>query len=71
MSQPDSCPGCGSSLADREGYRARNHDDTIPTDLKDCPHCGAKKCCMCDGGDDVGCLSCDGDNDNSGDEEES
>lgn len=54
----EACPGCGSSLKDREDYRQRNKDESIPTSLKDCPHCGSKKCCMCDGGDDVECLSC-------------
>lgn len=23
------------------------------------PHCGADKCCMCDMGDDVRCMSCE------------
>lgn len=56
----DDCPGCGSSLADREDYRKRNKDDSIPTGLKNCPHCGSQKCAMCDMGDDVECGSCGG-----------
>lgn len=59
MTQPKECPCCGSSLADREGYRARNNDSDIPVDLKRCPHCGSEKCCMCDMGDDVPCLGCE------------
>lgn len=58
------CPGCGSSQADREAYAKRHlGDDTIPTALLNCPHCGAQKCCMCDMGDDVLCLSCEGTDD--------
>ena len=52
------CPGCGSSLADREDYRKRNKNDTIPTDLQRCPYCGSDKCAMCNMGDDVNCPSC-------------
>lgn len=59
----DECSGCGSSRADREDYRRRNNDDSIPTALKNCPHCGAEKCCMCDAGDDVQCMACEGDDD--------
>lgn len=61
MNDDDECPGCGSSLADREVYRERNKDDAIPLDLKNCPHCSSLKCCMCDTGDDVECLNCGGD----------
>jgi hypothetical protein len=59
VSNTNECPGCGSSLKDREAYRKSNKDDTISLDLRSCPHCGSLKCCMCDGGDDVECLSCD------------
>lgn len=48
----DECPSCGSSSEDRakrEDYQG----------LHKCPHCGGKKCSMCDMGDDVECLSCD------------
>lgn len=55
----DDCNGCGSSLFDRERYARGNPDDGFLTGLVDCPHCGADKCCMCDMGDDVPCLSCD------------
>ena len=54
------CAGCGSDLLDREQFRARNKDDTIPTGTKLCPHCGTEKCCMCDMGDDVACMACEG-----------
>lgn len=52
------CPGCGSSLADREERARQSPEDNLPTGLLDCPHCGAKKCAMCDMGDDVECVSC-------------
>lgn len=52
------CPGCGSKQHDRENYRKQHSDDSIPLDLATCGHCGAKKCCMCDMGDDVECISC-------------
>lgn len=52
------CPGCGSTLADREAKQARSPGDEIPVTLSKCPHCEASKCCMCDMGDDVECLSC-------------
>lgn len=55
----EECAGCGSSQKDREDYRGRYNDPAIPVDLKKCPHCGAQKCCMCDMGDDVECMSCD------------
>lgn len=53
------CPGCGSTPADREKRAAQYPDDNIPTKLQECPHCGTKKCCMCDMGDDVECISCE------------
>lgn len=53
------CPGCGSTLADRTTYAAGADD--VPLGFRDCPHCGTAKCCMCDMGDDVECVSCDGD----------
>ena len=62
--EDEECHGCGSSLADRQKYAQRNattDEEPIPTGFSDCPRCGAKKCCMCDMGDDVGCLSCDTD----------
>ncbi len=52
------CPGCGSSVSDREDYRKRHDDESIPTTLSECPHCGTLKCCMCDAGDDTECISC-------------
>ncbi len=60
LDDDESCPGCGSSLVDRQGYAKRNAapGDDIPMGLLDCPHCGSKKCCMCDMGDDVECISC-------------
>lgn len=54
----DECPGCGSSPADRRDYAARHGDPRIPLGLQNCPHCGTGKCCMCDLGDDVECVSC-------------
>lgn len=59
MSGANICNGCGSTQADREDYRKRNKDDSIPVDTKNCSHCGAEKCCMCDMGDDVLCMSCE------------
>jgi hypothetical protein len=54
------CPGCGSSHEDRLKRSQQHPEDGIPTGLSDCPHCGAKKCCMCDMGDDTDCISCEG-----------
>jgi hypothetical protein len=56
--EDEECSGCGSSLADREAFGQRN----MGTERKpwNCRHCDAMKCCMCDMGDDVGCISCDG-----------
>lgn len=51
MSGADECPGCGSSQADRA-----KRDDC--QELRECPHCGALKCAMCDMGDDVECPGC-------------
>ena len=49
----DKCPSCGATEVDR-----RMNKPSEPHGLETCPHCGAKKCCMCDMGDDVECLSC-------------
>lgn len=49
----DECPSCGSSALDR----SRSKPDS-PQGLNDCPYCASLKCCMCDMGDDVECLSC-------------
>jgi hypothetical protein len=57
----NNCPGCGSSPTDRESYAKRNadpRDEAISTGFTNCPHCGSTKCCMCDMGDDVECISC-------------
>ncbi len=51
----DECPGCGATAAERQ----RNKPGA-PQGLSECPHCGTEKCCMCDMGDDVECISCDG-----------
>ena len=51
------CPGCGSTPSDREVYASKNSEPTN-TALKSCRHCGTDKCCMCDMGDDVECVSC-------------
>ncbi len=59
----DECPGCGSTLANREARAKRDKDDAIPTSLTECPYCGTLKCCMCDMGDDVECISCNQDED--------
>ena len=48
------CPGCGATADDRKKNRPDDHQG-----LSECPHCGSRKCCMCDMGDDVECLSCD------------
>jgi hypothetical protein len=55
----DDCPGCGSSLGDRQRKAQQFPGEDIPTGLIDCPHCGTKKCCLCDMGDDVQCISCE------------
>lgn len=50
----DECPSCGATTHDR-----KHNKPNEPQGLDECPHCGAEKCCMCDMGDDVECLSCD------------
>lgn len=50
------CPGCGATAKDR----ARNKPGE-PQGLETCPHCDTEKCCMCDMGDDVECISCNSD----------
>lgn len=57
-SDPDECPGCGSSLETRQQMAARSPADNVPTHLWACPHCDTLKCGMCDMGDDVECISC-------------
>lgn len=52
----DDCPGCGSAHGHRVKFAAGADD--VPLGLGTCPHCGAKKCCLCDMGDDVECISC-------------
>lgn len=52
----DTCPGCGATDKDR----ARNKPGE-PQGLETCPHCETEKCCMCDMGDDVECISCNSD----------
>lgn len=47
------CGGCGATAADRNLNRGED-----PQGLSKCPHCDADKCCMCDMGDDVECISC-------------
>lgn len=47
----DECTGCASLPS------ARPADDK---ELRQCPHCGALKCRLCDMGDDVSCISCEG-----------
>ncbi len=51
------CKGWGASLAER------NNHGSDPSGLSECPQCGADKCCVCDMGDDVECVSCDADAD--------
>lgn len=58
------CGGCGSTHSDRM-KKAGNDAMEFPGEdhtpyLKNCPHCGAIKCSMCDMGDDVRCITCDG-----------
>jgi len=43
------CPSCGSTH--------------YQWDLKECPHCYALKCDICDMGDDVGCATCENEED--------
>ena len=50
----DECPGCGATYGDRQ----RNRPDD-PQGLSECGYCGTEKCCMCDMGDDVECISCE------------
>jgi len=52
MSNEDDCPGCGATVADRQ---TKPDDNPV---LRACPHCQSLKCCMCDMGDDVECISC-------------
>lgn len=52
------CPGCGSSLQERLSKATRYPSERISTAIRECPHCGAGKCCMCDMGNDVECPSC-------------
>lgn len=58
----EECNTCGSSLTDRVRYA--KGDASIPLGFNNCLHCSALKCCMCDMGDDVRCMSCEnGDDD--------
>lgn len=50
----DECPSCGATVAER-----RLNYPNGPHGLEMCPHCNAGKCCICDMGDDVKCISCD------------
>lgn len=50
----DECPSCGADAKDRK----ENKPDS-PQGLTTCDFCGSEKCCMCDMGDDVACLSCE------------
>lgn len=59
----DNCTACGSTPEDREKYRKGSADESIPAHLLSCPHCGSTKCCMCDMGDDVRCMNCEGQDD--------
>lgn len=54
----DNCPGCGSSPRDRARLRADNGEANSDDAFKNCPRCGSEKCCVCDMGDDVECVSC-------------
>lgn len=49
----DECPGCGATAGDR-----KHNMPEAPQGLELCPHCGTLKCCMCDMGDGVECISC-------------
>jgi len=55
------CTACGSSFSDRSKYAEQNSEDDISVLLSLCPHCQQAKCCMCDMGDDVSCMNCEGD----------
>jgi DNA-directed RNA polymerase subunit RPC12/RpoP len=52
------CPGCGSHQEEREEYIKDVINSDVSTALTTCPHCGVKKCCLCDLGNDVKCISC-------------
>lgn len=52
----DECPACGATARDR-----KTNKPTEPQGLSICPHCNSEKCCMCDMGDDVSCMSCEND----------
>lgn len=54
------CNCCGSTDHERQRYVEREADGISP-ELKNCPFCNSTKCCMCDMGDDVGCVECEGD----------
>jgi len=46
------CPTCGAMPHDRINGHYQ--------ELRECPHCDALKCCVCDMGDDVSCVNCEG-----------
>lgn len=46
----DVCSGCGSTPPERQRHGGPQ--------MRECPHCGADKCCLCDMGDDVWCGAC-------------
>ena len=52
------CHSCGATSLDRKTNKP-NDDQGITN----CQFCNADKCCMCDMGDDVQCLSCEGNED--------
>lgn len=57
--KPTKCPTCGADpSANGKGWALTNH----------CPWCDAQKCTACDMGDDVRCVSCEGEEDDEYDE---
>lgn len=53
------CGGCGSTHAERLARAMQRTSQACYAALRECPHCGADKCIICDMGDDVECGSCD------------
>jgi hypothetical protein len=56
------CPGCGSTPTNRDRFIEKlpeDERDQVNADFMHCPHCDSVKCCMCDMGDDVSCISCE------------
>lgn len=55
------CGGCGSTHAERLAHAMQRTTQVRDATLRECQHCGADKCIICDMGDDVECGSCGSD----------